>query len=87
MEKVETKTRQIEDRTHHFYCDNCGTHIGSSDEYEDGYYEELGEFELSWFTPDGWYKLKKCLCPSCRDELLADIYDAIEDIGFKLDRY
>ena len=83
MEKVETKTRQVEDRTHHFYCDNCGSHIGSSHEYDDGYYDELGEFELKILMPRGWYKLEKCLCDECRDEFLREAYAALESTGFK----
>ena len=85
MEKVEIKTRQIEDRTHHFYCDDCGTHIGSSCEYDDGWYQELGVFELHWLTPNGWYKLEKCLCNDCHDKFLTKVCSGLEAAGFELD--
>lgn len=85
MEKIETKNRQIEDRTHHFYCDDCGAHIGSSEEYQDGYYEELGEFELKILMPRGWYKLEKCLCKTCIEKFLDTAYAVLEVIGFKPD--
>ena len=85
MEKVEINTRQIEDSIHHFYCDDCGTHIGSSHEYDDGWYQELGKFELNWLTPNGWYKLEKCLCNDCRDKFLDKVYAGLEAVGFKLD--
>lgn len=85
MEKVENKTRQIEDRTHHFYCDDCGAYIGSSHEYDDGWYQELGEFELHWFTPNGWYKLENYLCNDCRDKLLTKVCAELEAAGFEPD--
>ena len=85
MEKIETKTKQIEDRTHYFYCDDCGRYIGYSNEHEDGYYQELGELDLNWFTPNGWYTFEKCLCASCRDKFLANLYKILEDTGFKPD--
>ena len=85
MEKIETKTRQIEDYTHHFYCDDCGIHIGSSEEYYDGYYQELGGFGLKILMPRGWYKLEKCLCEKCKEKFLDKAYASLELVGFKPD--
>lgn len=85
MEKVETKIIETEEITHHFYCDGCGDHLGSSDEYDDGYYEEFGEFELRCYTPKGWYRLKKCLCHSCAQKFLSVYYNTLESLGFELD--
>lgn len=85
MEKVETKTRQIQDRIHHFYCDDRGAHIGSSEEHYDGYYAELGGFGLKIIMPRGWYKLEKCLCEKCKENFLDKDYDSLEFVGFKLD--
>lgn len=85
MEKVETKTKQIDDRTHHFYCDDCNAYIGSSHEYDDGWYDELGEFELTILMPRGWYKLKKCLCKKCAEKFLDKAYTNLESVGFKRD--
>jgi formylmethanofuran dehydrogenase subunit E len=85
MEKVETKIIETEEITHHFYCDKCGDHLGSSEEWDDGYYQEFGEFELKCNTPRGWYKLEKCLCHSCADEFLETFYSTLESIGFELD--
>jgi hypothetical protein len=85
MEKVETKTRQIEDRTHHFYCDDCGAHIGSSQEYDDGWYQELGQFEIKILMPRGWYKLEKCLCEDCKKKFSNKVHAKLELVGFKPD--
>ena len=85
MEKVETKIRQVEDRTHYFYCNDCGALLGTSHEYNDGWYEEVGKFELKWFTPDGWYKLEKYLCTSCKNKFLTRVYDTLEFAGFERD--
>ena len=85
MEKVEIKTKQIKDHTHHFYCDDCDAYIGSSHEYADGYYEELGEFELDILMPRGWYKLEKCLCEKCKEKFLDKFCASLEATGFELD--
>jgi hypothetical protein len=85
MEKVEIKTEQIEDCTHHFYCDDCNAYIGSSHEYDDGWYDELGEFELKIHMPRGWYKLEKCLCEKCKEKFLDKTYANLESVGFKCD--
>lgn len=87
MEKVETKIKQIEDRVHYFYCDDCGVELGHSHEHDDGYYEEFGQFGLQMHTPRGWYKLHKCLCDKCKNEFLFEFYDSLEAAGFKLERY
>lgn len=85
MEKVETKIIQTEDRRHHFYCDNCGRYLGNTVEHWDGYYAELGKFELQMYVPRGWYKLKKCFCNNCKDKFLDNVYASLETAGFKLD--
>lgn len=85
MEKIESKTIQVEDRTHHFYCDDCGVKLGSSQEHPDGWYQPLGEFDLKWYTPDGWYKLERCLCKPCQRKLIATVCKALESVGFKRD--
>lgn len=82
MEEVEIKIKQIEERTHHFYCDNCGDYIGSSQEEVDGWYQELGEFELKILMPRGWYKLEKCLCEKCKEKFLDQAYTNLEFVGF-----
>ena len=87
MEKVEIKTRQIEDRTHHFYCDDCNAYIGSSHEYDDGWYQPMNELELCFHGPRGSLEFCKCLCDDCWGKHLSKIYKALEDVGFKPDRY
>lgn len=85
MEKSTIKTITTTKTIHHFYCDSCGTHIGSSEEYVDGWYRPHGEFELKMYTPRGWYKLEKCFCNKCKEEFLDKLYSALEDAEFKLD--
>lgn len=86
MEKVYTQIKKVEERTHFFSCDGCGSSLGCTTEYSDGYYRTLGDFELSWYTPKGWYRLHKCLCDTCKDKYLDSIYASLEAIGFKLDK-
>lgn len=83
MEKVEIKIKQTEDHTHHFYCDNCGVRIGSSREYDDGWYQTLGDLELEFYVPTGWYSVKKCLCDQCEEKYLSEVYTTLEQLGFK----
>lgn len=85
MEKIVTQIKQVKQKTHFFYCDNCGTQLGCQTEYDDGYYKHIGEFELNWHTPNGWYKLHKCLCDTCRNEYLSKIHTLLETAGFTLD--
>lgn len=85
MEKIETNIIEVKEITHHFYCDECGDHLGSSDECDDGYYQRFGEFELKCYTPRGWYRLKKCLCPSCAQERVDTFCNTLEAMGFERD--
>jgi hypothetical protein len=85
MEKIVTQIKQVEQKTHFFYCDNCGAQLGCQTECEDGYYKQLGELELLWRTPKRWYKLHKCLCDTCRNEYLSELHTMLETAGFTLD--
>lgn len=83
MEKIEVKIKTIEEATHYFYCDDCNKHLGETHEYEDGWYQNLGEFELKIYMPDGWYKINKCLCDDCRNKFLKEVEQKIIELGFK----
>jgi hypothetical protein len=82
MEKITNKTRTI---VHDFYCDDCGIHLGSSEEWYDGYYPSYGGLELYFKTPQGNYTLHKCLCSKCRQEFLSELTSLLTDIGFRCD--
>ena len=84
MEKTETKTLEVERCEHSFYCDECGKYIGTSEEYEDGWYDELGDFELSFYIDD-WYRVHKCLCSNCAKKFLSNLKNCLKDIGFERD--
>jgi hypothetical protein len=87
MEKLEQIPKTTVDTIHHFYCDNCNKHIGSSQEYSDGYYQEFGVFGLSIKLPNGWYKLHKCLCDECKESCLVDVQNSLKKLGFILNEY
>lgn len=84
MEKINAITKEVEDYERLFYCDECGEYLGMSEEYDDGWYERLGEFELSFYI-NGWYRVKKCLCHDCAEEFLSNLKNHLENIGFKRD--
>lgn len=82
MEKVEQIKKTIVNNVHHFYCDDCNIYLGDSREYDDGYYPELGSFELSFYLPEGWYKVKKCFCEDCKQEYLETVRNMLKDMDF-----
>ena len=83
MEKLETRPCTREETTHHFYCDDCNKYLGKTEEYDDGYYPELGEFELKFYLPSGWYKVNKCLCDECRQKFLQKVEKTLVELSFE----
>ena len=67
---------------HIFYCDECGAYIGKSREYDDGWYDTLGEVEFSFYI-DRWYRVKKCLCGNCAAKFIENLKATLKDFGFK----
>lgn len=82
MEKITQKTITTTETIHNFYCDECGEHFGASREFSDGYYHELGRVGLEIYTPNGWYKVNKCLCDQCKTKFMSNVYNTLESIGF-----
>ena len=82
MEQVKVTPRYYEERVHHFYCDGCGKYLGQSLEYNDGWYEEIGVFELKCYI-DSRYILHKHLCKECEGKLLLETEQDLRRLGFK----
>lgn len=82
MHKVNCTTQTVEVVTHEFYCDDCGKHLGTSEEYDDGWYDEIGMFQLV-IPVDGRLHLEKYLCDNCREKFLNDFKATLENMGFK----
>ena len=85
MEKINSKIVEMPQIIHEFYCDDCGEYIGSSDEYDDGYYYEPSVYELKYFLNGSWYKLKKCLCEDCVKKKNNTIKQMFLDNGFVIE--
>ena len=86
MEKVEEYTVTSTRRTHSFSCDDCGKYLGYTSEWSDGWYEELGEYEQSFFVEDvGWMMLHKTLCDDCAQKMTNKIVDTLKQFGFEED--
>lgn len=83
MEKIVQTTETITKITHEFYCDKCDTYIDKYTEL-DGEYKCIGDFELNFLMPDGWYNYHKCLCNTCKETVLSEISTALEALGFTL---
>ena len=83
MEKIENVICSKEQLIHHFYCDKCNNYLGKSAEYDDGYYEQLGEFKLNFCLNGRWFTIKKCLCSKCNDKYLKIVENELIKLGFK----
>ena len=84
MHKTTTVKREIEDTIHEFYCDECGELLGKSTEYDDGYYESFGEYEIKFFldSTKSWYYLRKCLCKKCKKVVDLTLVNELKKLGF-----
>lgn len=83
MEKTKETIREVKDTEHFFYCDECGKYLGSSKEYDDGWYQKLGEFEEKFYVGNHWYQIEKCFCDDCRKSFIENIEVALKKLGFK----
>ena len=81
MEKTREVIKSLKNIEHSFYCDECEKHIGTSIEYDDGWYQEFGEFKVKIYI-DGWYRLKKCLCDNCRYEFVEKLKKDLYNLEF-----
>lgn len=45
MNKTRKQIVEVERFSHDFYCDECEKYLGRSEEYDDGFYKVIGEFE------------------------------------------
>lgn len=78
IKKVEITTERME---HHFWCDEFGGYMGHTDEFDDGYYPRLGEYEFKFYLDD-WYKLEKTICPACYVKYFDKVRESLFKAGF-----
>lgn len=73
---------------HKFYCDGCGKLLGKSEEWDDGWYEVAGKFEMSFYVDDkvGWMKKEANYCAACRKKAIKEIIDTLKKLGFEKER-
>lgn len=87
MEQVKISPRYYEERMHYFYCDGCSKYLGESHEYNNGWYEKIGKFELNIYLDgidmDGNYIFNKCLCEICKHKTMLEIEENLRRLGFK----
>ena len=82
MEKVEEKIVEEKRKIHKFYCDKCGEYLGVIEEYDDGYYEELGSFAERIVVNGTPYYCTGHLCSKCKEEHYKELSNLLETIGF-----
>ena len=83
MDKVETINKTKVVTNHNFYCDSCGKYLGSSEELDDGYYDEIGKFRLGFCVDNKWYRVNKCFCKKCKSDYLQKVINNLFDLGFE----
>lgn len=86
MEKINENEQAITTYTHSFYCDDCEKYLGTTEEDSDGWYDDIGDIELSFYVVDKWYKLEKHFCDDCKAKFLARLKGDLEDMGFVKDK-
>ena len=87
METIETYKTYKKTIRHKFYCDECNDFIGSSAEYDDGYYDKIGEVVEKVYIYNDWYYLKRTLCDNCKDKFYEKLMKKLKDIGFVREKH
>jgi len=67
-----------------FYCDSCNEFLGKSEEYDDGYIQEFGEYYKHLYI-NGWFTYKRTLCKKCKIKLEQQLINLLIDFGFTKD--
>ena len=84
MEKIRREDYKLTRTIHEFYCDDCKSKIGESLEYDDGYYNQMGEYKQSICLGSSvWYKLHLCLCDQCSTLRTQNIISTLKELGFE----
>lgn len=83
MDKIIPIKRTITENKHQFFCDECGQFIGESYEYDDGYYQEFGNYTPDVEINHVGYSLGKLLCDKCEEKAERELLQAIKQLGYK----
>lgn len=83
MKKTEIIERTVQEKIHNFYCDRCNKLLGSSNECEDGYYPEFGDFALRFYVFNQWYVSENHFCDKCKDKFINTVKETLEKLGFQ----
>ena len=84
MDRIEEKIIESKLIIHHFSCDECGKDLGSTEEYEDGYYPKVGCYGQSFhLEPGGWFRYSATLCDECKEKKTATIKNSLLALGFR----
>jgi hypothetical protein len=83
MQKEEIINKNNSIIIHKFYCDKCGKFLGSSEEYDDGYYENKFTYEYQFFICNKWVVKKAILCDEHRQEFEGSLITTLKNFGFE----
>ena len=79
MEKQEVEFYKTTRMKHKFYCDDCEKYLGTSVEYDDGYYPQIGEYYFRYHN----MHVKKHLCDECKEKFENKITTFLKELGFR----
>ena len=85
MDQIKHKKVENIVNIHEFYCDGCGGYLGKSEEYDDGYYPNPYNFNLSLNTTQ-WFRIRRDFCPECKEKFLSKLNDFLQECGFKKEK-
>ncbi len=69
-------------RIHEFYCDDCGCLVGTSHEYEDGYYEQPGRCVYKVYLGGNWLIKEATFCDDCGNKFEHALKSTLINLGF-----
>ena len=83
MEKTIAEEQTVTRERHFFYCDECGDFLGESEEWPDGYYENIGDYTWKYYDKScDWLAKRGNYCDKCKEKIAMRIAEALRDLGF-----
>lgn len=82
-DKIIPIKRTITENKHQLFYDECGQFIGESYEYDDGYYQEFGNYTPDVEINHVGYSLGKLLCDKCEEKAERELLQAIKQLCYK----
>ena len=84
MDKRKEIIKTITEYEHEFYCDECGKHLETVHEHNDGWYPDNHLYQVGCWLNGELYVIQKHLCNDCKNTLKQKIAKGLIDMGFSI---